>query len=165
MRIRNLLHNYWYLIDWFVEVLSIATKLIVQNGAKQVAEEIVKENAKACSESILKKVTEHGAKQVTKEGLKVGTTDFATKSATDCTKQVTKEGIREGANSAFNFATLGFSLLFDALSLINSVKDLSRFGKGKLCAEAEKLNSVIKKMEIELELTGQLFEEKSNNET
>lgn len=113
----------------------------------------------------MKKVTEHGAKQVTKEGLKVGTTDFATKSATDCTKQVTKEGIREGANSAFNFATLGFSLLFDALSLINSVKDLSRFGKGKLCAEAEKLNSVIKKMEIELELTGQLFEEKSNNET
>lgn len=110
----------------------------------------------------MEKVTNHGAKQVTKEGLIVGTTDFATKSATDCTKQVTKEGIKEGANFALNVATLG--LVFDALSLINSVKDLSRFGKGELCTEAEKLNSVIKKMEIELEIIGQLFEEKSNNE-
>lgn len=53
----------------------------------------------------------------------------------------------------------------DAFSLINSVKDLSRFGKGELCAEAEKLNSVIKKMEIELEIIEQLFVDKSNDET
>lgn len=141
--------------------ISIATTLIVQ----QVAVEIVKENAKDCSENILEQVTNHGAKQVTKEGLTVGTTDFATKSASDCTKQVTKEGIKEGANFALNVATLGVGLVFDALSLINSVKDLSRFGKGELCAEAEKLNSVIKKMEIELEIIEQLFEEKSNDET
>ncbi|XP_052710460.1 uncharacterized protein LOC128184868 [Crassostrea angulata] len=145
--------------------ISIATKIIVQIGAKQVAVEIVKENAKDCSENILEKVTNHGAKQVTKEGLIVGTTDFATKSATDCTEQVTKEGIKEGATFAFNVATLGVGSVLDALSLINSVKDLSRFRKGELCAEAEKLNSVIKKMEIELEIIMQLFEEKSNDET
>lgn len=145
--------------------ISIATTLFVQNGAKQVAVEIVKENAKDCSENILEQVTNHGAKQVTKEGLTVGTTDFATKGASDCTKQVTKEGIKEGANFALNVATLGVGLVFDALSLINSVKDLSRFAKGELCAEAEKLNSVIKKMEIELEIIEQLFEEKSNDET
>lgn len=139
--------------------ISFATKLIVQNGAKQVAEEIIKESSKDCAENVLEKIT--GAKQVSKEGLIVGTTDCATKSAT---KHVAKEGIKESANFASNIATLGVGLCFDALSLINSVKDLSRFGKGELCAEAEKLNSVIKKMEIELEIIEQLFEEKSNNE-
>lgn len=145
--------------------ISIATKLIVQNGAKQVAEEIVKESAKDCSKNVLEKVTKHGAKQVAREGLIVGTTDFATKSATDCTKQVTKEGIKESAYLTLNLATLGVGLILDALSLINSVNDLSRFGKGELCAEAEKLNCVIKKMEIELENIEQFFEEKPNNET
>lgn len=145
--------------------IPIATKMIVQIGAKQVAVEFVKENAKDCSENILEKVTNHGAKQGTKEKPIVGTTDFVTKSATDCTQQVTKEGIKEGANFALNVATLGVGLVFDALSLINSVKDLSRFGKGDLCAEAEKLNSVIKKMETELEIIEELFEENSNDET
>lgn len=145
--------------------ISFATKLVVQNCAKQVAEGFLKESAKDCAENVLVKVTETGANQVSKEGLIVGTTDFATKSATDCTKQVAKEGIKEGTNLALNFATLGVGLGLDALSLINSVKDLSRFGKGELCAEAEKLNGVIKKMEIELKIIEQLFEEKSNDET
>lgn len=168
----NLFHENAYFFFKLMEsdglvcrAISIGTKLVVQLCAKQVAEEFLIESAKDVAENVLVKVTETGANQVSKEGLIVGTTDFATKSATDCTKQVTKEGIKEGTNLALNFATLGVGLVFDALSLINSVKDLSRFRKGELCAEAEKLNSVIKKMEIELEIIEQLFEEKSNDET
>lgn len=147
--------------------ISIGTKLVVKNCAKQVAEGFLKESAKDFAENVLVQVTETGANanQVSKEGLIVCTTDFATKSATDCTKQVAKEGIKKGTNFALNVATLGVGLGLDALSLINSVKDLSRFGKGELCAEAEKLNGVIKKMEIELKIIEQLFEEKSNDET
>lgn len=51
-----------------------------------------------------------------------------------------------------NVVILGVGLVFDVLLLINSVKDLLWFCKGELCVEVEKLNSVIKKMEIELEI-------------
>lgn len=141
--------------------LSLVAKHIAYNGANKIAKEGVKDSAT----TIAKKGAENGAKQVAKEGMKEGAKDLATNGAKNGAKQVAKEGAKKFANyfsKAFTYASVGVSLGLDLRSLYFSVKDLSKFSAGELCAEAEKLNSVIKKMEYELKYLHKWFEEMSN---
>lgn len=143
--------------------VSSAAKLIALSGTKKVAEEVIKESAKDWA----KKGVNHGSKHFAKKGVKIGTKGFAKGGAKNCVKQVAKEGVKEGAQlvKVFKVASVGVGVGLDVLSLVYSIKDLSRFSDGELCAEAEYLNSLITQMEYELEYLDSWFEEKANEET
>lgn len=139
----------------FCRGLSVGAKLLAKQGAKQLTEEAVKEGAK--------KGAKNGAKQVAKRGIKLGTRDFAKKGAKQASKQAAKEGAK-GFVKAFSVASVGVGLVLDIKSLVSSQKDLSRLQNGNMCDEADKMNSVIKQMETELEYLDKWFEERSNEE-
>lgn len=114
---------------------------------------------------VAKHIAYNGANKIAKEGVKDSATTIAKKGAENGAKQVAKEGAKKFANyfsKAFTYVSVGVSLGLDLRSLYFSVKDLSKFSAGELCAEAEKLNSVIKKMEYELKYLHKWFEEMSN---
>lgn len=137
----------------FCRGLSVGAKLLAKQGAKQLTEEAVKEGAKNGATN--------GAKQVARRGIKMGTKDFAKKGA----KQVSKQAAKEGAKSfvkAVSVASVGLGLVLDIKTLVSSQKDASRLKDGNLCDEADKMNSVIKKMETELEYLIKWFEERAN---
>lgn len=80
-------------------------------------------------------------------------------------KTLAKEGVKESAkdfSKACAVASVGVGIVLDLKSLILSCNDLTRFSEGELCDEAEKLNSLIKKMEYELENLDKWFDERSN---
>lgn len=84
--------------------------------------------------------------------------------------EIVKEGVKEGTKdcakkSAKNACVIG-SLSLDLTSLIVNAKDLSRLSRPEeLCDEADILNSVITKMENELEDLDKWFEERARSET
>lgn len=137
----------------FCRGLSVGAKLLAMQGAKQLTEEAVKEGAKNGATN--------GAKQVARRGIKIGTKDFAKKGA----KQVSKHAAKESAKSfvkAVSVASVGLGLVLDIKTLVSSQKDVSRLTNGNLCDEADKMNSVIKQMETELEYLNNWFEETAN---
>lgn len=137
----------------FCRGLSVGVKLLAMQGAKQLTEEAVKEGAKNGATN--------GAKQVARRGIKIGTKDFAKKGA----KQVSKHAAKESAKSfvkAVSVASVGLGLVLDIKTLVSSQKDVSRLTNGNLCDEADKMNSVIKQMETELEYLNNWFEETAN---
>lgn len=141
--------------------LSLAAKHIAYNGANQIAKEGVKESAT----DVANKGAKNGVKQVAKEGVKEGSKDLAKNGAKNGANQVAKEGAKEFAkdfSKAWTYASVGVSIGLDLKSLYLSLQDLSRFSAGEWCAEAEKLNSVITKMEYELKYLQNWFEDMSN---
>lgn len=83
--------------------------------------------------------------------------------------QAVKEGVKEiktGLSKVCAPACVIGGLSLDLTSLIVNAKDLSRLSRPEeLCAEADILNSVITKMENELEDLDKWFEERARSET
>lgn len=112
-----------------------------------------------------KHIAYNGANQIVKEGVKESLTDVAEKGAKNGAERIAKEGAKEFAkdfSKACTYASVGLSIGLDLKSLYLSLQDLSRFSAGELCAEAEKLNSVIAKMVYELKYLQKWFEDMSN---
>lgn len=121
-----------------------------------------------CVSIIAKQFAWNGVNKIVKEGVKEGTKDCAKKSAKNGAIQAFKGGVKEiktGLSKVCTPACVIGGLSFDLTSLILNAKDLSRLSNGELCAEADKLKSVIKKMEYELKYLDKWFEERASSET
>lgn len=117
---------------------------------------------------IAKSFAWNGVNKIMKEGVKEGTKDCAKKSAKNGAIQAFKEGVKEiktGLSKVCTPACVIGGLSLDLTSLIVNAKDLSRLSNGELCAEADKVKSVITKMEYELEYLDKWFEERASSET
>lgn len=122
-----------------------------------------------CVSVIAKHFAWNWVNEIVKEGVKEGTKDCAKKSAKNGAIQAVKEGVKEiktGLSKMCAPACVIGSLSLDLTSLIVNAKDLSRLSRPEeLCAEADILNSVITKMENELEDLDKWFEERARSET
>lgn len=122
-----------------------------------------------CVSIIAKLFAWNWVNEIVKEGVKEGTKDCAKKSAKNGAIQAVKEGVKEiktGLSKVCAPACVIGGLSLDLTSLIVNAKDLSRLSRPEeLCAEADILNSVITKMENELEDLDKWFEERARSET
>lgn len=122
-----------------------------------------------CVSIIAKLFAWNWVNEIVKEGVKEGTKDCAKKSAKNGAIQAVKEGVKEiktGLSKVCAPACVIGGLSLDLTSLIVNAKDLSRLSRPEeLCAEADILNSVITKMENELEDLEEWFEERARSET